>query len=201
MHGSNWFIYQCQSILNIHKYFLNRKNYSVHFLLRRNTGSRTWDTRLRSWTKMLRKMHVVCLILEYFPLEPGSLKILPPLPQKTKLKCGRNIFAPAQTTLTWAGWGEGSPWCQIRGVSFLWVRKCKMLNPYKSHYNCWWVILDTLTKNWVGSAERLDIWRQVVLLNYSSRIERQSVRGCRGGNHDGGVNWTCLLLPVGERKL
>ena len=40
------------------------------------------------------KMHVVCLILEYFPLEPGSLKILPPLPQKTKLKCGRNIFAP-----------------------------------------------------------------------------------------------------------
>ena len=41
------------------------------------------------------KMHVVCLILEYFPLEPGSLKILPPLPQKTKLKCGRNIFAPA----------------------------------------------------------------------------------------------------------
>ena len=125
MHGSDWFIYQCQSILNIHKYFLNRKNYSVHFLLRRNTGSRTWDTRLRSWTKMLRKMHVVCLILEYFPLKPGSLEILPPLPQKTELKCGRNIFAPAQTTLTWAEWGEGSPWCQIRGVSFLWVRKCK----------------------------------------------------------------------------
>ena len=35
-HGSNWFIYQCQSILNIHKYFSNRKNYSVHFLLWRN---------------------------------------------------------------------------------------------------------------------------------------------------------------------
>jgi len=87
MHGSNWFIYQCQSILNIHKYFLNRKNYSVHFLLRRNR--RTWDTRLRSrsWrTKMLRKMHVVCLILEYFPLKPGSLKILPPLLQKNKVE-------------------------------------------------------------------------------------------------------------------
>ena len=55
----------------------------------------TLEKNLQSWTKMLRKMHVVCLILEYFALEPGSLKILPPLPQKTKLKCGRNIFAPA----------------------------------------------------------------------------------------------------------
>ena len=38
----------------------------------------------QSWTKMLRKMHVVSLILEYFPLKPGSLKILPlpPSPQK-----------------------------------------------------------------------------------------------------------------------
>ena len=27
---------------------------------------------------MLRKMYVVCLILEYFPLKPSSLKILPP---------------------------------------------------------------------------------------------------------------------------
>ena len=27
---------------------------------------------------MLRKMYVVCLILEHFPLKPGSLKILPP---------------------------------------------------------------------------------------------------------------------------
>ena len=45
------------------------------------------------WTKMLRKMHVVCLILEYFPLKPGSLKILPPPPKKTMLKCGPNIFA------------------------------------------------------------------------------------------------------------
>ena len=48
---------------------------------------------LQSWTKMLRKMYVVCLILEYFPLKPGSLKILSPPPQKTILKCGPNIFA------------------------------------------------------------------------------------------------------------
>ena len=39
-------------------------------------------TRLQFWTKMLRKMHVVCLIIEYFPLKPGSLKILPLPPKK-----------------------------------------------------------------------------------------------------------------------
>ena len=37
---------------------------------------------LQSWTKMLRKMHILCLILEHFPLKPGLLKILPPPPQK-----------------------------------------------------------------------------------------------------------------------
>ena len=36
--------------------------------------------KLQSWAKMLRKMHLVCLILEYFPLKPGSLEILPPPP-------------------------------------------------------------------------------------------------------------------------
>ena len=36
--------------------------------------------KLQSWAKMLRKMHLVCLILEYFPLKPGSLEILPPTP-------------------------------------------------------------------------------------------------------------------------
>ena len=49
--------------------------------------------RLQSWTKMLRKMHVVYVILEYFPLKPGSLKIFPPPPKKAMLKCGPNIFA------------------------------------------------------------------------------------------------------------
>ena len=29
-------------------------------------------------------MHVVCLILQYFPLKPGSLKILPPTPSPQK---------------------------------------------------------------------------------------------------------------------
>ena len=42
-------------------------------------------TSLQSWTKMLRKRHLVSLILEYFSLKPGSLKILPPPPQKNKV--------------------------------------------------------------------------------------------------------------------
>ena len=39
---------------------------------------------LQSWTKMLRKMHILCLILEHFPLKPGLLKILPPPPPPKK---------------------------------------------------------------------------------------------------------------------
>ena len=31
-------------------------------------------------------MHIVCLILEYFPLKPGSLKTLPPPPPPPKKK-------------------------------------------------------------------------------------------------------------------
>ena len=56
----------------------------------------------------------------------------PPTPskRKTMLKGGRNIVAPDQTTLTREGWGKGSPWCQIRRASLLWVRKCKILNTF-----------------------------------------------------------------------
>ena len=45
--------------------------------------SSAW-AQMQSWTKMLRKMYLVCLILEYFCLKRGSLKILPPPPQKEK---------------------------------------------------------------------------------------------------------------------
>ena len=51
---------------------------------------------------MLRKMHLVCLILEYFPLKPSSVKILPPQ-KKTMSKGEQNIFAPDLTTLTREG--------------------------------------------------------------------------------------------------
>ena len=38
--------------------------------------------KIQSWTKMLRKIHLVCLILEYFTPKTGTPKILPPPPQK-----------------------------------------------------------------------------------------------------------------------
>ena len=42
---------------------------------------------------MLRKMHAVCLILEYFPLKPGALKILPPPPpQKNNVEVWSEHF-------------------------------------------------------------------------------------------------------------
>ena len=53
---------------------------------RRLVGAKA--TKLQSWAKMSRKMHLVCLILEYFPLKPDSLKILPaptPPPQKNSV--------------------------------------------------------------------------------------------------------------------
>ena len=55
-----------------------------------------------------RKMHRVCIILEYFPLKPGSLKILPPPPPpKAMLKCGRNLFAFRINNIDQAGVGVG----------------------------------------------------------------------------------------------
>ena len=51
-------------------FFLLQYLLSVHILF--NT------LKIQSWTKMFKKMHLVCLILEYFPLKPSSLKILPP---------------------------------------------------------------------------------------------------------------------------
>ena len=59
--------------------------------------------------KTVKKNALVYLILEYFPLKPGSLKILPLPPKKTMLKGDRNILAPDLTTLTREGWGEGPP--------------------------------------------------------------------------------------------
>ena len=42
---------------------------------------------LQSWTKMLRKMHVVCLILEYFPLNRGHSRYFPIYPPPPKNQC------------------------------------------------------------------------------------------------------------------
>ena len=62
---------------------------------------------LQSWTKMLRKMHVVCLILEYFPLKPGSLKILPPPPPKNNVEVWPEHFCCLLNNIDQGGVGAG----------------------------------------------------------------------------------------------
>ena len=88
-------------------------------------------TSLQSWTKMLRKRHLVSLILEYSPLKPGSLKILPPPLQKKQSWRVTETFL-LRTKQHWPGRGGGTgggvTWCHIRRVGLLWVRKCKILN-------------------------------------------------------------------------
>ena len=53
----------------------------------------------QSWTKMLRKIHLVCFILEYFTSKIRTLKILSPPPKKTMLKGHWNISGSDLTTL------------------------------------------------------------------------------------------------------
>ena len=62
---------------------------------------------LQSWTKMLRKMHVLCLILEHFPLKPGLLKILPPSPQKNKVEVWPEHFCSWLNNIDQWGVGGG----------------------------------------------------------------------------------------------
>ena len=62
---------------------------------------------LQSWTKMLRKMHVLCLILEHFPLKPGLLKILPPPPQKNKVEVWPEHFCSWLNNIDQWGVGGG----------------------------------------------------------------------------------------------
>ena len=44
------------------------------------------DGMLQSWTKMVRKIHLVCFILEYFTPKTGTVKILTPPPPKNKVE-------------------------------------------------------------------------------------------------------------------
>ena len=99
-----------QSVLHSKNAYLYSISRNKHFLFTTNAYCQ-WRIlfnilKIQSWTKMLRKIHLVCLILEYFPLKPDSLKIFPP-PKKTMSKGEQNIFVPDLTTLTREGWGWG----------------------------------------------------------------------------------------------
>ena len=59
---------------------------------------------------MLRKMHLVCLILEYFPLKPSSLKILPlpsPTPKKNNVEVWPEHSCPSLNNIDQGGVGGG----------------------------------------------------------------------------------------------
>ena len=74
--------------------------------------------------KNVKKMHVVWIILEYFPLQPGSLKILPPPPpKKNNVEVWPTHFCSRLNNIDQGGGGEGSPWCQIRRVGVLWASR------------------------------------------------------------------------------
>ena len=85
---------------------------------------------LQSWTKMLRKIHLLCFILEYFTPKNGLVKILPPPPQKTMLKGHSNISGRDVTTLIREGWREGPPRGYIHWVCPPCTTKCKILNTF-----------------------------------------------------------------------
>ena len=56
---------------------------------------------------MLRKMHGVCLFLEYFPLKPDSLKILPPPPEKNNIEVLPEYFGSWLNNIDQGGVGGG----------------------------------------------------------------------------------------------
>ena len=71
-------------------------------------------------------MPVVYLILEYFPLKPGSLKILSPPPPKHNVEVWPEHFCSRLNNIDQGKWAparegceKGSPWCQIRRVGVL----------------------------------------------------------------------------------
>ena len=73
---------------------------------------------LQSWTKMLRKMHVVCLILEYFPLNPVHWRYFPiPPPPPPKKQCWSVAATFLFPTKLWprSGGGRGHHGAKFAG--------------------------------------------------------------------------------------
>ena len=98
------FIFAFSKILSL--FYSPEKTLSFHFkcLLWRIPFN---ISKIQSWTKMLRKMHVVCVIWKYFPLKPGSLKILPPPPPKNNVEVWPEHFYCLLNNIDQGGVGGG----------------------------------------------------------------------------------------------
>ena len=63
---------------------------------------------VQSWRKMLRKIHLVCLILEYFTPKTPTLKILSPPPQKNNVEGSPEHFWSRLNNTDQGGVGGGA---------------------------------------------------------------------------------------------
>ena len=87
-------------------------------------------SKIQSWTKMLRKMHVVSVIWKYFPLTPGSLKILTPPPPKNNVEVWPEHFCRLLNNIDQGGVGGGVTMVPNSQVGLLCVGKSKILNTF-----------------------------------------------------------------------
>ena len=97
LHSKNFYLYSISR--NKHVLFTTNAYCQWHILFN--------ILKIQSGTKMLRKMHLVCLILEYFPLKPSSLKILPP-PKKNNVEGWTEHFCSWLNNTDQGGVGGGA---------------------------------------------------------------------------------------------
>ena len=85
-----------------------------------------WGGKLQSWTKMLKKMHVVCLIFKARFTQDSS-----PFPQKNKVEVLPEGFCTQLNNIDQGGWGRGHHGTKFTagGVSCE-LRRCKILNTF-----------------------------------------------------------------------
>ena len=86
--------------------------------------------KIQSWTKMLRKIHCICFILEYFTPKTGTVKILPPPPQKNNVERSPEHFWSRRNNTDQGRVGGGATMMlNSLGVSPC-ITKCKILNTF-----------------------------------------------------------------------
>ena len=79
--------------------------------------------KIQSWTKMLRKIHLLCFILEYFTPKTGVVKILPPLPPKNNVEGSPEHFWSGRNNIDQGGVeGGATPMLHSLGVSPVYIK-------------------------------------------------------------------------------